>query len=131
MNVINLFDEDNKPKDITRQDILDFVEYCNHLPVKENPENMDKFYRCLKLIQELVPMLDDAMVLPIISVPTFHHSITAQIVCKRAHFEGESLELLREIVSECNVFGFNITTGERIFRIEIGVSNAWEVLKNE
>lgn len=127
MNVINLFDTNKNPIKITNQDIVDFVEATSKMPVIQHQEKIEKFHRCMRILQELVPLLDDAKVKPIMSDPTFHHQITVEIVCKSLRFEGKTLELLKEAVRECNVFGVNITSGERKFRIEFGVTHVWEV----
>ena len=128
MNVINLFDNKEKPIKITNQDIIDFVEAQSKLPVVQHQDKIEKFNRCLRILQGLIPFLDNPKMMPIVADPNFHHQITAKILCESLHFEGKALELLKEVVRECNVFGVNISPKDGKYRIEFGVSHVWEVI---
>lgn len=111
-------------KTITPQEILDFVEYCRILPMKKNPENMARFLRCVDMARELAGMLEGGEVLPIFGDPTFHHAMKVQVVCKKATFSGEALEVFKGLVQESNVFTL---LGLGPYKLEFEVSNVWEV----
>ena len=111
---------------ITSQGIIDFVEKMKSKPVIENKENMERFHCCIDLTHKLAALMADAEVLPIMSDPTFHHSMTVHMICKAALFEGESLEVLKQIVNICDVFSAEQASGALPYRLGFEVSHIWE-----
>lgn len=114
---------------ISSNDIIKFVEDMKKTPVKENPENMSRFRSCVALAHHFALSLDNAEVLPVVYDPTFHHSMTVHVICKQASIEGHSLEFLKKLVRQCNVFTVETTCGEEPYRFGFAVSHIWEAVK--